>query len=29
LFILAGPRLEFGNCSLNPFRVNNLLRLHS
>jgi hypothetical protein len=29
LFILLGPRLEFRDCSLTPFRVNNLLRLHS
>lgn len=28
-FILQGPRLEFGDCSLTPFRVNNLLRLHT
>ncbi len=29
LFILQGPRMEFGDCSLTPFRVNNLLRLHT
>lgn len=26
LFNLRGPRLEFGDCSLTPFRVNNVLK---